>query len=300
MDKFKSMQVFCRVVELGSFTAVAREWDLSPTMVGKHVTYLEKQLGLSLLTRTTRRISLTEAGRGYYQRSKQLLEDLEELENSVSALGEGARGTLVVAAPIDFGLMYLVPAITLFRQSHPNITVSLGLENRFIDLSSGDYDLSIRITDTPHHGMIAKRITTTELCTFASPGYLAAQGEPQIIADLHRHRCLGYINTPHSNHWLFHDQGQPVEFKCRWQFASNNGTALCEAAAMDMGIIQVPSTTARPYLADGRLREILLDYCVRDLPVYAFYLQRRFIPAKITAFVSFLQDYFASQQLTVA
>ncbi|HHJ38940.1 MAG: LysR family transcriptional regulator [Methylothermaceae bacteria B42] len=295
MDKFKSMRIFCRVVELGSLTAAAREWDLSPTMVGKHVTQLEKELGLSLLTRTTRRLSLTEAGRGYYQRSKQLLEDLEELENSVSALGEGTRGTLIVAAPIDFGLMYLVPAVTAYRQSHPKVALSLTLENRFIDLSSGDFDLVIRITDTPHHGMIAKQITSTELCTFASPGYLAAHGEPRTITDLHQHQCLGFINTPHGNHWLFHDNGRSIEFKCHWQFASNNGTALCEAAAMDMGIIQVPSTTAKPYLADGRLKEILLDFCVKDLPIYAFYLQRRFIPAKITTFVRFLQTYFSEQ-----
>ncbi len=292
MDKFKSMSLFCRVVELGSFAAVAREEALSATMVGKYVTSLERKLGSSLLIRTTRRLHLTEAGRIYFERCRRLMEDLEELEFSVNRLGHGIVGELAIAAPIDFGQMYLIPALECFRKDYPDIRISLMLENNYVDLREGGIDLLIRITDRPHPDLISRPIGTTALCTYASPRYLSQHGYPENITNLHQHRCLGFINTPHKDQWLFQQNGQVTEFRDQWYFASNNGIALCKAAAMGVGIIQVPNLTAAPFVAGGQLEEILKGYCVRNLPIYTCYLQRRFIPAKISTLVEFLQHYF--------
>lgn len=286
------MSLFCRVVELGSLTAVAREEKLSATMVGKYITFLERTLGSSLLIRTTRRLHLTETGRIYYKRCRRLLEDLEELECSVNSLGHGIAGELKIAAPIDFGQMYLVPALESFRRDYPGIRISLILENRYVDLREEGIDLLIRITDRPHPDLISRTIGTTALCTYASPRYLSRQGCPETIRDLQQHRCLGFINTPHEDKWLFKQNGHVTEFRNQWCFSSNNGIALCKAAAMDGGIIQVPNLTAAPYAEKGQLTEILKGYCIRHLPIYACYLQRKFIPAKISTLTEFLLNHF--------
>ncbi|MEN8261722.1 MAG: LysR family transcriptional regulator [Pseudomonadota bacterium] len=290
------MRVLCRVVELGSFVAVARESNLSTTMVSKHVAQLEKSLGVSLLNRTTRKVSLTEIGSNYYQRAKQLLEDLEELDGSVNREGATAKGLLKVNAPIDFGAMHMVPMIEAFQGEHPDLSLQLVLENRHIDLNEGVFDIAIRITITPEPGLIAKDIGSTVLATYASPAYLEKFGEPESVEMLHCHQCLHFLDTPHSEYWVFRKDTETLRFRPKWLFASNNGRVLCKAAARGMGIIQAPDVTVGPYVRTGQLKEILSEYRLPTVHIYATYLQRRFIPAKITAFVRFMADYFKSNQ----
>ncbi len=296
MDKLKNMQVFCRIVELGTFSAVAREMNLSAMMISKYIAQLEKSLSVSLLNRTTRKLSLSEAGESYYHRCKQLLEDLSELEESTTELGSTVKGRIKISVSIDFGGLYMVPAIEAYQRMYPDVSILMSLENSYINLSDGNFDLNIRVTDALEPGVIAKKIAKTHLGTYASPAYLNEMGCPQQINDLHTHRCLHYVDTPHREYWIFSQQGQNIRIKPRWHFASNNGRVLSQAAALGMGIVQAPELSVKNYLQSGELVEILTETRLTSLAVYAIYLQRRFLPAKLTTFTDFLMQHFAGMQ----
>jgi len=292
MDKFNNMQVFCRIVELGTFSAVAKEMKLSTMMISKYIAHLESSLGVVLLSRTTRSLSLTSAGEAYYNRSKQLLEDLAELEVSTVQIGERIKGQIKISAPIDFGGIYMVPAIEKYLRSYPEVKVLMSLDNKPPNLRDGSFDISLLVTDKLDPGVVARKIAETELCTYASPRYLAERGYPVSIDDLARHQCLHYVDTPHGEYWLFNVAGELKRIKLDWVLASNNGRALCQAAAMGMGVVQAPHLSVISYLNSGELVEVLRDYRRPALSIYATYLQRRFYPAKLTSFVDFLLAYF--------
>ncbi len=293
MDKFNNMQVFCRIVELGTFAKVARERGLSAMMISKYISQLEKSLGVSLLNRTTRSLHLTEAGESYYHRSKQLLDDLAALDESIVQLGSDVKGVINISSPIDFGGIYMVPAIEKYRQQYPQVQISMRLNNKYVNLREGRFDISILVTDCLDQGIVARKIATTRLCTYASPQYLAQYGAVSEIEQLSQHRCLHYVDTPHGEYWTFNVNNKLKKMKVNWVFASNNGRALCQAAALGMGIIQVPKLSVQGYLERGELVEILPAYQIAALPIYATYLQRRFYPAKLTTFIDFLLSYFA-------
>ncbi len=293
MDKLKNMQVFCRIIELGTFSAVANEMNISTMMVSKYMAHLEKSLAVTLLNRTTRRLSLTEAGERYYQRCKQLLEDLNELDDQVQQLGQSATGTLKIIAPIDFGGLYMVPAIEAYQQQFSEVKVLMSLDNSSTNLSEGKFDIAILVTDTLELGIVAKKIAETKLCAYAAPSYLKEFGVPQHPDDLLSHRCLHYMDTPHKEKWIFNNQGEPIKVKLAWHFASNNGRALCQAAALGMGIVQAPELSVAQYLQERKLVEILQDYRLAALPIYATYQKRKFSPTKLTTFIEFLTSYFS-------
>ena len=292
MDKLNNMQVFCRIVELGTFSAVAKEMKLSPMMISKYMAQLEASLGVVLLNRTTRSLNLTSAGEAYYNRSKQLLEDLDELEASTMQLEERVKGQIKISAPIDFGGIYMVPAIEQFLRNYPEIKILMSLDNKPPNLRDGSFDISLLVTNKLDPGVVARKIAETELCTYASPGYLAEKGCPKTIDDLTQHQCLHYVDTPHGEYWLFNVDDGLKKIKTDWVLASNNGRALCQAAALGMGIVQAPRLSVVSYLQSGELVEILQEYRRPELAVYATYLQRRFYPAKLTAFIDFLLAYF--------
>jgi DNA-binding transcriptional LysR family regulator len=296
MDKLNNMQVFCRIVELGTFAAVAREMNLSAMMISKYMAQLEESLGVALLNRTTRQISLTEAGEIYYNRSKQLMDDFSELDETTAQLGRHVKGTLKISAPIDFGGLYMVPAIDAYQRKYPDVKILMTLHNSHVDLSKGSFDLSILVTDSLDLGVVARKIAETRLCTYASPVYLAEYDKPEHIDQLSSHRCLHYIDTPHKDYWLFNVGTEEIKIKPTWHFASNNGRALCQAAALGMEITQTPEISAANYVAQGKLIEILQDFRIPSLAIYATYLQRRFLPAKLTTFVDFMVKYFAENE----
>ncbi len=292
MNKLQNIQVFCRIVELGTFAAVAREMNLSAMMISKYVAQLEKSLGVVLINRTTRSLTITEAGQSYYNRSKQLLEDFKDLDESTAQMGNTVKGNLKINAPIDFGGIYMVPAIEAYHRIYPEVKIMMTLDNKPVNLRHGSYDIAILVTDTLDPGVVAKKITKTELCTYASPEYLAKNGTPKNLTELTRHRCLHNTNTPHGENWIF-STGEKVEkFKNDWVFASNNGRALCKAASLGMGIVQAPKLSVIDYEQQQQLVEILPEYRITSLLVYATYLQRRFYAAKLTTFIDFLSTFF--------
>ncbi len=292
MDKFNHMRVFCRIVELGSFSAAAKEMQCSSMMVSKYMQQLEASLGVVLLNRTTRSLSLTGAGEAYYLRGKQLLEDLADLEAATAQMSEQVKGELKINAPIDFGGMYLPAVICRFTSQYPEVRISLSLDNKPLNLRSGAFDLSILVTDTLDPGVVARKIAVTELGIYAAPAYLAEHGCPQTLDELSGCRCLHYADTPHGDYWVFNLEDGGKKIRNEWVFSSNNGRVLCQAAALGLGIVRAPKLSAAPFLANGELVEIMRDFRRPDLAVYATYLQRRYYPAKLTAFVEFLLQYF--------
>ena len=293
MDKLKNMQVFCRIVELGTFAAVAREMQVSAMMISKYMRSLENSLGISLINRKTRQLSVTELGQAYYRQCKRILDDLNDLESSISQSGKLVKGLLKINAPIDFGGIYMLPVINAYQQIYPDVNVLMTLDNAFVNLRTGKSDIAIVVTDKLDQGVVARKIAQTSLCTYASPGYLQQYGTPKSIEDLAEHKCLHYLDTPHADAWVFNKAKERLEIRPKWIFASNNGGALCQAASLGMGIIRSPALSVRRYVESGELVEILEDYKLPRLSVYATYLQRNYYPAKITTFIDFLVDSFA-------
>lgn len=293
MDKLKNMQVFCRIVELGTFAAVAREMQVSAMMISKYMRSLENSLGISLINRKTRQLSVTELGQAYYRQCKRILDDLNDLESSISQSGKLVKGLLKINAPIDFGGIYMLPVINAYQQIYPDVNVLMTLDNAFVNLRTGKSDIAIVVTDRLDQGVVARKIAQTSLCTYASPGYLQQYGTPKSIEDLAEHKCLHYLDTPHADAWVFNKAKERLEIRPKWIFASNNGGALCQAASLGMGIIRSPALSVRRYVESGELVEILEDYKLPRLSVYATYLQRNYYPAKITTFIDFLVDSFA-------
>lgn len=293
MDKLKNMQVFCRIVELGTFAAVAREMGVSAMMISKYMRNLENSLAVSLIDRKTRQLNVTELGQRYYQQCKQLLDDLHDIESSVSQSGHIVAGTLRINSAIDFGGIYMVPVINDYQKRYPEVNILMSLDNTFINLRSGKFDISVVVTDKLDQGVVARKIAQTSLCTYASPGYLKQHGCPETVEDLMGHKCLHYLGTPHADVWIFNKDNRRIDIRPKWSFTSNNGRALCQAASLGMGIIRSPALSVRSYVQSGELVELLPDYKISSLSVYATYLQRNYYPAKITTFIDFLLEYFA-------
>jgi DNA-binding transcriptional LysR family regulator len=292
MDKINNMKVFCRSVELGTFAAVAKEMNLSAMMISKYVAQLERSLGGILLNRTTRSLNLTEVGQNYYEKSKHILQELTELDDSTSQMGGSVKGVLKISAPIDFGGIYMVPVIEAYQRECPDVKILMTLDNKHQNLRDGLFDVVILVTDNLDLGVVARKITETELGTYASPSYLKKNGCPETLSELTRHQCLHYVNTPHGEYWIFYNQGKIEKVKNDWYFATNNGRALSQAAALGMGIIRAPKLSVSEYLEKGALVEILAEYRMPALSIYATYLQKRFYPAKLSSFVDFLLNYF--------
>ena len=184
MDKLKNMQVFCRVVELGTFAAVAREMNVSPMMISKYMRSLEGSLGISLINRKTRKLHITELGQRYYLQSRQLLDDFNDLENSIIEAEGLVRGVLKINAPIDFGGIYMVPVINAYQKQYSDVDVLMTLDNAKENLRSGKFDICIVVTDTLAPEVIARKIAQTSLCTYASPLYIEKNGAPESEYDL--------------------------------------------------------------------------------------------------------------------
>lgn len=293
MDRLVSMQVFVSVVESGSFAAAADRLELSRAMVTRHVMHLEEHLGARLLNRTTRKLSLTEAGAAYFERCKSVLADIEEAD-AVAAQSSGiARGRLRVNSALSFGVRHLAPLMAEYLSRHPGVSVELSLNDRVVDLVEEGYDVAIRIGATLPPDFVARKLGATRLVVCGAPEYLARHGEPRVPADLTRHVCLGYSYWTTPDEWPFTDAaGKTVVVKIAGTLSANNGDALCAAAAAGAGLIYEPSFIVADDLAAGRLRAVLTGYDTRELGIYAVYASRRHLSAKVRSFAEFLAGRF--------
>ena len=289
MDNLADVAVFVRVVERGSFTLAADELELSRAAVSKYVSRLEERLGARLLHRTTRRLSLTEAGAALFEASRGALERIEEAEGAVAQLQSEPRGRLRVSAPMSFGILHLGAAMSEFARLNPRVTLDVRLDDRFVNLVEEGVDVAVRIGALRDSSLVARKLTTSTSLACASPDYLARQGEPETPEDLAGHNCLIYSYLSTANVWRFTaPDGREVPVAVNGTLRINNGIVLAEAAAAGQGIVLAPSFYVAPHLRDGRLRRILAAYRLPEVGIHAVYPQREHVPPKVRAFVDFL------------
>lgn len=295
LDRLTGMQVFTRVAGLGSLSAAARALGMSQTMATKHVAALEARLGTRLLHRTTRRLTLTEAGRSYLDACERILEDVTGAEATASAATVEVRGTLRLNVPVSFGILEIAPLLPEFSRRHPALAIDLGLNDRHIDLLEEGWDLAVRIGMLKDSSMQARRLAPCRMLVCAAPSYLEAHGKPKTILDLKRHNCLGYTlsRSVGVDRWHFGKDGKAA-VQVHGTLKANNGDALVAAAVAGLGIIYQPSFLVAREIRAGRLVPLRLDREPVDLHgIYAIYPADRKPPAKIRAVVDFLATRFA-------
>lgn len=291
MDRVTGMQVFAKAAGLGSLSAAARTLGMSQTMATKHVAAIEDRLGVKLLHRTTRRLTLTEAGRTYLEQVERILDDIDEAEALATLETAHVRGTLRLNAPLSFAVRRLAPLLPGFSRKHPELSIDLGLSDRFVDLIEEGWDLAIRIGSLKSSSLIARRLAPCPMAVCASPDYLARNGQPRTVADLAHHNCLGYTlsQTLGVGRWPFGPGGK-VKVHVSGNMQANNGDVLVLAAVAGQGIVYQPRFLVEREIAAGALVPLDLDHPPVDLDgIYAVYPAGRRPPAKLRAAI----DYFA-------
>lgn len=298
MDLLKAMESFVRAARAGSFAAAAAQTDLSRAIVGKHIQDLENYLGLRLFFRTTRRLTLTEAGVEYRQFCDRLLEEISEQREALGALQQTTRGALKIMAPKSFGNIHLSPTIAEFSERHPQITVSLILAD---DPMNGRYivenglDLAVRLSPSPESSVVTRRIGFLRWQLCATPDYLQAHGMPHAPNDLTSHNCLVHLRTTPDKSWRLRGPNGEAAVKVSGSFAANSSLALRSGALRGLGIALLPSYCVSGDLASGQLVKVLPEYHVEPRPVFLIYHHRRHLPAKVRLLIDFLVDRFSRE-----
>lgn len=294
MDRLTSMSVFVKSADLGSFAAAAEALKMSPQMVAKHVAFLEDRLGSSLLNRTTRRQSLTDIGRAYYDRCKFVLAEVEVAESLAQEMHTQPKGILRVSAPATFGSFCLAPFVTRFLVKYPELRIDLSLNDRFVDPLEEGFEVMIRIGDLEDSSMIARSLAPYRMIACASPAYLSAHGMPKTPAELAGHNCLGYAFWSPSIpcKWRFTREGKTEEIEINGRFRSNDWKTLLHAATEGFGIALGPENILIGEEAAGRLVRILTDYEGPTRPMHVLYPANRRPTAKLQSFVDALVEEF--------
>jgi DNA-binding transcriptional LysR family regulator len=293
MDQLNSMRQFVEVVKVMSFSAAADTLGLSRAQISKSVMQLEAHLGSRLLNRTTRRISLTDEGRVYYERCLTILDDIDELEASTGEQNRVPKGRLLIAAPTSFGILHLQPALVAFQEAFPDVQVSLSLSDRFIDVVKEGFDVVIRIAELGDSSLIARKLAPCKRVFCASPGYLAQYGVPQRPQDLTDHQCLVFSNELKPDSWRIYGPQGIETINVTGPICADNGDILKAYAIQGMGVTLLPSFTISEELKRGNLVPVLNGYGPPDISVYAVFPSRRFLSAKVRSFIDHLTQAFS-------
>lgn len=289
------LHFFVLLAKLGSMSATARELGVTPPAVTKRLSLLEQRLGVRLVNRTTRRISLTDEGEAYLAQASDILHRIRDMEESVSSGRAEPKGLLRVNATPGFGRTRIAPLVSRFAHLHPEVEVELHLTDRPIDLVQEAYDIAIRFGELPDTRLTARRLMKNRRYLCASPAYLKAAGEPQTPQELQRHRCILHRqNDDVYGTWRLH-KGRKVELvKVRGAVSSNDGDVVLNWALDGHGIVQRSEWDVAKYLQSGRLREVMPGYTLPSADLYLYYPSRRNLPAKMRAFIDFLVAEFTA------
>jgi len=297
LDRLTAIQVFAQVVEAGSFAKAAERLGLSTSATSRQVAELEAHLQARLLNRTTRRVSLTESGRAFYERAVQLLADLGEAEAEASSAAVVPRGTIRLTTSVNFGVRHVAPAIAEFLRRHPEVRFDVSLSDRVVDLVEEGFDLAIRVGTPGADNLVARRLGETRLVPCASPDYLARHGAPSTPEELARHNCFTYEYVSPRQVWRFRDRaGAERTVRVSGSLHSNNGDLLAEVAAHGAGIVFEPAFIVGPEVRAGRLVPLLQEFVPPPVPIFALYPSRKHLSAKVRRFVEFLLERFAAAQ----
>ena len=293
MDTLTGIKVFRQVVESGSFAAAADRLDLSPAMVSKHVMQVEKRLGVRLLSRNSRTLSLTEPGRVYFERCKTILDDLEETELELGSLGSAARGTLRITCPSWFVSQRMADMLAEFRSRYPEIVIDISFEDRIVDLVEEGCDLALRVAANPDSlaaGLIARPLRPASFIIAASREYLKRKGAPQSLEDLahHDHVTVGNLNS-----WVLIGPKGKAEVPIRAVQRYRSMAGVVNAVVAGTGLAPLPSLYFEDPVYQSVVVPVLSNYSLAPATIYLVYVSRRYVPLKLRAFIDFLVDYVA-------
>ena len=296
MDRLTSLVVFGRVVECGGFSAAARRLNMSVTMVGNHVQSLEDKIGVRLLNRTTRKVSLTETGKYYYERSVQILSDLEEADRTAGALNTTPRGTLKVYTSTAI-VRFLSPVVDEFLETYPTISLDINIGERMVDMIEDGYDLAIRTTPPPDSSLVVRKLTPWRHVVCCSPEYLEKHPMPEEPADLDVHNCLRYAYYPYGDEWRFaNTEGIEQSVKIAGNVVSNSAETLRYLTVTGRGIFLAPSFVVFEDIAEGRMVRIMPKFDPVEFTINAIYPNRSHLPTKVRLFLDLLADRFAEHR----
>lgn len=296
MDRFTSLTAFVRVVENGGFSAAARRLNMSTTMVSNHVQALEDRLGVRLLNRTTRKVSLTEIGRVYYERSTQILADLEQADGIAGELQSEPRGTLRIHVATHM-VPFVATVVAKLLSTHPEVKVDLRMGEGDIDLIEEGYDLALRMTPPPDSSLIVRSLATWRHVLCCSHGYIEKHGRVQRLDELAEHNCGRHLNYPFGDEWRFIDRkGAPASVRISGSLVTNSGEALRRMALDGAGICLMAGFLVRDDLEAGQLVRLLPEYRTVEISMNAVYPHRHHLSAKVRTFIDMLVHHSAEQQ----
>jgi DNA-binding transcriptional LysR family regulator len=287
MDRLAGIEVFVKTVESGSFSAAGEAMQMSSQLVGKHVQKLEQHLGVQLLLRSTRRQSLTDFGRIFYERAKIILAEVETAESLAAETRAIPSGRLRINAPVSFGIRTLSPRLIEYMKMYPQVSIELTLANRAVDLVEEGYDAVFRVGELSDSGLIARRLAPYRLMLCAAPAYL--KQSPPIVSphDLQSHECLGFAHTELRTHWTFDGPNGREVVPVTSRLMVDHGEPLLCAALEGLGIVLQPVELVKTYLADGRLVALLPEYPVPTRPLHILYAPDRRLTPKLRSFIDF-------------
>jgi len=292
MNKLREIECFIAVAELGSFVKAADALNVSKAAVSRTVVELETRLGARLMQRTTRRLSLTEAGLLYLERCKQIVAALEDADQVISAGNTDPTGLLRINAPQTFGVLHMTRVWPCLLRRYPGIKLDITLSDRIVDIVEEGYDLAIRIAQLPSSSLVYRKLASTRILVCASPDYLERHGTPQHPEDLKDHMVMGYSYAPDKDEWHFDGPDGPVSIKTNVRMHANNGDTCTAGALGGIGITRQPTFMLSEHLRSGKLVQLLPDYHCKELGIYVVYPSRTHLPAKVRATIDFLVHAF--------
>jgi len=295
MQDLERMAIFARVVETKSFSAAARRLGLSKSLVSKHVSQLEKSVGARLLNRTTRNMSLTEAGAVFYDHCARIVVELEEAKLAVGRLHSEPRGVLKLSASVAFGTLHIAPALPEFLARHPEVSIDMVITDRFVDMAEEGYDLAIRIAKDPGQNLVARRLACVNRRMCATPEYFARRGVPRVPEDLLQHNCLTYTHFNPQDPWRLQGPTGEISVPASGNLRLNDDEALAQAVLGGLGVGLLPTFIIGQELQSGRLQAVLSEYVALERQIYSVYLPNRHLSAKVRAFIDFLLARFGPE-----
>ncbi|GGP60091.1 LysR family transcriptional regulator [Shewanella saliphila] len=293
MDKLDTMRAFLTVVQEGAFTKAADKLAVSPQLVSKYISALEKSLQTRLLHRTTRRLSLTQAGSDYYQRCLQVIADIDEMESRLTEHAQVVSGTLTISAPMSFGTLHLPQLLMGFQQRYPQIKLKITLTDIKVDIVDEGVDVAMRIGQLADSSYICKKVAPINIAIMASPDYLAARGLPKTPAELQHHHYLKYVYSDDAMLFSgFDNMRHTIDFNDN--LIANNGELLVNTAILGGGIVIQPTFIAGKALAEGKLVRILQGYEPKPVGLYMVYANRQYLAPKVACFIEFVSQYYST------
>ncbi len=294
MDRLKQMQTYVLVATRGSLTAAATAEGVAPAMIGRRIDALEARLGIKLMIRTTRRISLTKEGEAFLEDCQRILLDVENAEAAVAAGGVRAAGHLRITAPAGFGRRHVAPLVPRFLASHPDVTLSLDLSDRVVDLVNEGYDCAIRIGDLVDSNLVSVRLAANRRVVVGSPRYLAHAGVPKTPDDLVHHNCLGFGAGNQQRGWLFCFGKSSRMVRVSGNVDCNDASVLTEWAHAGHGLAWRSLWEVGEHLASGALVEVLGEFAAPENGIYAVFAQRKHLPVRVRTWIDFLRFSYSA------